>query len=385
MDVSRALLARFGISEQNPPNDAQVVEIFSSLGRHAADGTALCDVGALVRAISSLVRLLRGASIAFCSSGMLFQRAKLNWSKVIEAFDWPDRSGVDTATLKLLIAILVNSPRDADKPAVAGFWTNWKNSLYQLRLLDALLSLPSDTFNFVTLPGRRVVAVEDVASASPTIKSLAANVQSHTWNSLDLFEVLVRLGDSENADVRTCVRDMLDKAMRISADIVHMGLLQVPRPWNKLQNEYSRQLLGMFLAGHPNHQLVFMRIWQIEPTYLTTALREFYEENPLNITRILDVAQDLKILDSLLEVRPFTFALDVASLASRREYLNLDKWLADNVSAHGAEFLRAVITFLDLKAQNEKIARTLDPNAETKTMALSAPTITIFLRTLRMQ
>lgn len=51
----------------------------------------------------------------------------------------------------------------------------------------------------------------------------------------------------------------------------------------------------MFLAGHPNHQLVFMRIWQIEPSYLTNAFRDFYEENPLNITRILDVAQDLKV------------------------------------------------------------------------------------------
>ena len=52
----------------------------------------------------------------------------------------------------------------------------------------------------------------------------------------------------------------------------------------------------MFLAGHPNHQLVFMRIWQIEPSYLTNAFRDFYEENPLNITRILDVAQDLKVI-----------------------------------------------------------------------------------------
>jgi CCR4-NOT transcription complex subunit 1 len=51
----------------------------------------------------------------------------------------------------------------------------------------------------------------------------------------------------------------------------------------------------MFLAGHPNHQLVFMRIWQIEPTYLSNAFRDFYEESPLNITRILDVAQDLKV------------------------------------------------------------------------------------------
>jgi CCR4-NOT transcription complex subunit 1 len=51
----------------------------------------------------------------------------------------------------------------------------------------------------------------------------------------------------------------------------------------------------MFLAGHTNHQLVFMRIWQVDPTYLSNAFRDFYQENQLNITRILDVAQDLKV------------------------------------------------------------------------------------------
>lgn len=91
----------------------------------------------------------------------------------------------------------------------------------------------------------------------------------------------------------------------------------------------------------------------------------------------------LQILEPLLEVRPFIFALDVAALASRREYLNLDKWLADNINQHGAEFLHAVIEFLELKAQNEKITRTSDPSAETRTMALSPQTIAIFLRVLR--
>ena len=84
-----------------------------------------------------------------------------------------------------------------------------------------------------------------------------------------------------------------------------------------------------------------------------------------------------------MEVRPFIFALDVAALASRREYLNVDKWLADNINQHGAEFLHAVIEFLELKAQNEKITRTSDPSAETRTMALSPQTIAIFLRVLR--
>lgn len=140
----------------------------------------------------------------------------------------PDRQGVDTATLKLLIAILVNAPREDEDHAVTGFWQLWNNPLYQLRLLDALLSLPADTFNFVSLPGHRIVTVDDVANASPTIKSLAANVQGHTWNSLDLFEVLVRLSESDSIDVRNFVREMLDKAVKISAELVHMGLLEVP-------------------------------------------------------------------------------------------------------------------------------------------------------------
>jgi CCR4-NOT transcription complex subunit 1 len=85
----------------------------------------------------------------------------------------------------------------------------------------------------------------------------------------------------------------------------------------------------------------------------------------------------------LLEVRPFTFALDVAALASRREYLNLDKWLADNVAAYGEEFLHSVIEFLRQKMESEKACRLADPPIEGRTMSLNPTTITIVLRVLR--
>jgi len=91
----------------------------------------------------------------------------------------------------------------------------------------------------------------------------------------------------------------------------------------------------------------------------------------------------LQILDSLLEVRPFTFALDVAALASRREYLNLDKWLADNVAGYGEEFLGSVVDFLRQKMESEKACRLSDPPIEARTMSLNPTTITIVLRVLR--
>ena len=54
-DTVRALLRRFGVSESQPPRETQVVEILSTLARYAAEGTSLCDVGSLIKAIISLV------------------------------------------------------------------------------------------------------------------------------------------------------------------------------------------------------------------------------------------------------------------------------------------------------------------------------------------
>lgn len=55
VDVVRSLLARYGINDANPPRDNQVVETMTVLGRQAAEGKIMCDVGALVRALSTFV------------------------------------------------------------------------------------------------------------------------------------------------------------------------------------------------------------------------------------------------------------------------------------------------------------------------------------------
>ena len=39
-------------------------------------------------------------------------------------------------------------------------------------------------------------------------------------------------------------------------------------------------------------------------------------------------------LSMLLNATPFAFVIDLAALASRREYLKLDKWLTDKIREH---------------------------------------------------
>lgn len=57
----------------------------------------------------------------------------------------------------------------------------------------------------------------------------------------------------------------------------------------------------------------------------------------------------------ILDSKQFHFTIDLAALASRREYLNLEKWLQDKIHQEGEVFIRACLEFLNekvIKAQN---------------------------------
>ena len=43
--------------------------------------------------------------------------------------------------------------------------------------------------------------------------------------------------------------------------------------------------------------------------------------------------KEIKALTMVLDVTPFSFAIELAALASKREFLNLKKWLNDNLSS----------------------------------------------------
>ena len=53
----------------------------------------------------------------------------------------------------------------------------------------------------------------------------------------------------------------------------------------------------------------------------------------------------------VLGIMPFPFSLELAALAARREYLNLEKWLQDTLASVGLPFVMAVLDFLDEKTR----------------------------------
>lgn len=82
----------------------------------------------------------------------------------------------------------------------------------------------------------------------------------------------------------------------------------------------------------------------------------------------------------MLDIQPFLFSIDLAALATRREYLNLEKWLQEKINEHGDDFLEACLKFLGNKAR-ATIARQ-DSNAAPTTVPLSMDVLVVFIKVL---
>jgi hypothetical protein len=84
-------------------------------------------------------------------------------------------------------------------------------------------------------------------------------------------------------------------------------------------------------------------------------------------------------LSPILEATNFPFVIELAALASWREYLNLEKWLQTCFDAHGEAFARACIQFLKQKLQRA----TTGDQSKRNTPQLSKKTHTIILSCLQ--
>ena len=145
-----------------------------------------------------------------------------------------------------------------------------------------------------------------------------------------------------------------------------------------MQKEIVQELLPIFFGNHPNSGVILHKVWNNHVSFdsclpictviinevawvrthpaifleqvfineicfwmqqyvmedwrevLMAAMKDWYmsENDQTRLSRILDIAQDLKALISLLNLQSFPFVIDLACLAYRREYLtNLSSFI----------------------------------------------------------
>ncbi|TIA98147.1 hypothetical protein E3P94_02595 [Wallemia ichthyophaga] len=358
-----AAFVKFGwpsTRQQNDSLDLRASELFSCLGQLGIMSNNV-DIPTIMSILNSYP-------------------TKPSYKLIIRGFDSPNNP---PPTPNILANILLSAPsyQVSEESPLMGLVGTWVNPSLQISAVAGLLSLSNDQVSFAALSAKKAITVDFVNHSSPAIKAMAATVQSSLWNCIDVVDIVTKLQDHGPEPINVLARDLLETGCRTHGEIILLGLVQLPKPWSNYHLELITRLLALFLAGNPSHQLVFLRLWQIDRNFLLSAFKQFYQDNNMNVTRILDVAQDLKILDQVLEIKPVTFAFDLAALASRREYLNMEKWLQNGVTLHVISFFRDALKFLDSKAKAEAIK--LNTGAVNNQLNINVQTVAIFLRVLR--
>jgi len=277
----------------------------------------------------------------------------LNWKEIIYELDHPgfqvkDRQGLILLMKALKLGLQAQGfqglfPMDL-------IYRHWKNTEGQLSLFQQILRNP-DVFCFAEQQCHS--SATEILKVQPDLD----NKEIATWRSLDLIETLLYLADNGHS---MQVVELMAFPRQTCPDVLVLGLLQINPPITLLRQEHLQKLFKVFLAPHPNSGVILAHAWhsqsiQIKPI-LMLSMADWYlkaaqegDNEHSRLSRILDVAQDLKALSLMLNGQPFPFVIDLAILASRREYLNLEKWLADKVREHGEIFVAATVKFLQRK------------------------------------
>ncbi|TPX41510.1 hypothetical protein SeLEV6574_g06049 [Synchytrium endobioticum] len=291
-------------------------------------------------------------------------KPNLDWYSIMRNLDHPDFMLFDAAGFSLVLnAVKVGIPNLFQFP-INAFFGRWRNIKGQLSFLKQAIQHRPELFVVTQSLGRRVID-------TPTMTSLV----NQPWNSLDLLETLLALSESEMYEE---VERIFDFASQQAPEVILLGLAELKPPWTPLQKDLVLNLVMSFLSGgHSNSVFVLSKLWQVSDSSVITGLQRMYVADPTTLSRILDVAQDIKALPQILESKPYSFSIDLAALASRRDYLNLEKWLTDHIRDEGDVFIKSCVDFL-----YEKVLRQ-DNFSVQQSVPLSQDTVSIFLRILQ--
>ena len=244
-------------------------------------------------------------------------------------------------------------------PAQA-FFRKWKHVPGQASLLAQLVR-PEHAHSFAVAALLELLPRRVSQDGLKTISSPNDGILN-AWLLPDMMEVACHL--AENGFYEH-VRRWLEPLLQHFPDVLMIALCTTnpSEPWSALQEDLSQTLMPIFLSHHPNWRPVLEKVWADRPVVVMHGMVAWFKADPSNLrlTRVFDVAQDIKAISTLLEAGDAAFVLELAVMASHRGFLNVEKWLSDQLNKQPRPYAEACLRFLERRFQSNSSGDALPP------------------------
>ncbi|KAI8598126.1 CCR4-Not complex component, Not1-domain-containing protein [Dissophora ornata] len=269
----------------------------------------------------------------------------VNWVNVINALDYPEFKIIDAAGFEFIVAAFRTADKNGSRFPLEALWGRWNNVDGQVSLLREVVKASRSLLLNEWSASSKIFTRENFTQSNLDVQTHASSeLESSIWNTLPLVETLMNIADN---DTQEDVKPILDLGLKSSTELLFLGLAQLRTPWSPLHQDLVSKLLHVYLTGTGViPQFVQTRLWQVNQGLLVSGLLDLYDHDRSSLPKILKISEDLSILNKILEVNSYTFAMDLAVMASRRDLLVLDQWLKNRVTVSQDNFVKACLDYI---------------------------------------
>jgi len=351
------LLAQFGDGQLANPE----ASIAAAVGMMASTATSLDDSLSLHGAFSTAVsgkylefdakfddedggadtQALTAWNVEAFVDGVREALPSLSWPAVFDALDQPDVA-VDIGAAGFELAVAVHKRACGGKPlSSSALLGEWSNGGAQLCLLSHAVEASAADVAWGEAAGPLVTPPPE-GTNKPGLAP---------WLSLKLTEALLRLsavGYYAEAHALFSKPLLAAPQLLLAALLTHSGAAAGSPRETALQRELLEDLFPLFLGGDsPGSAALLQRLWPVQPYAVMRGMAQLHAAQPQSILRLLDLATSFNALEQVLQLRAFSFTIDLAACAQRKELIDLEPWLNASLARDSEHaFVRACASYL---------------------------------------
>ncbi|CAL5195221.1 unnamed protein product [Lathyrus oleraceus] len=258
-----------------------------------------------------------------------------SWVRVIENLDHEGFYLPSEEAFSFLMSVYKHACKEPF-PLRAVCGSVWKNTEGQLSFLKYAVTAPPEMFTFAH--SARQLAYADAIHGH----KLQNGHANHAWLCIDLLDVLCQLAEKGHASV---VWSILDYPLKHCPEILLLGMSHVNTTYNLFQREVSLIVFPMIVKSDVGSGMI-LHLWHINPNLVLRGFMDSQNDDVGSIVRIVDICQELKILLPVVEVIPYYYSIRLAAVASRKDILDLEKWLSNNLTTYKDAFFEECLKFL---------------------------------------
>ncbi|KAK7386118.1 hypothetical protein VNO78_26091 [Psophocarpus tetragonolobus] len=258
-----------------------------------------------------------------------------NWVRVIENLDHEGFFLPSEEAFSFLMSVYKHACKEPF-PLHAICGSIWKNTEGQLSFLKYAVSAPPEMFTFAH-SGKQLAYVDAING-----HKLQNGHANHAWLCLDLLDVLCQLAEKGHASI---VRSIFDYPLKHCPEVLLLGMAHINTAYNLLQQEVSPIVFPMVVKSAVGSGMI-LHLWHVNPNLVLRGFIDSQNNDSDSIIRIVDICQELKILSSVVEIIPSYYSIRLAAVASRKEFLDLEKWLSNNLTTYKEAFFEECLKFL---------------------------------------